>query len=85
MGIFFYRPSRGLQLVFSESFEYPNWEQTFDVNNLPSPAFSGSAIFAESFEYPNWEQTFDVNNLPSPAFSGSVIYTEDFDSSWDDT
>ena len=50
MGIYFYRPPRGFQLVFSESFEYPDWEQTFDVNNIPSPAFSGSAIFTESFD-----------------------------------
>lgn len=56
MGIFFYRPSRGLQLVFSESFEYPNWEQTFDVNNLPSPAFSGSAIYTEDFDS-SWDDT----------------------------
>ena len=49
----FYRESL-IKLLFTESYEYPNWTGTYDTGSIVYPIFTGSYIFLESYESGSW-------------------------------
>jgi len=78
MGVIFYKrenPNKS----FIETFEYPNWQDTYDLNSYSVPAFSSSSLASETFEYPDWQGTYDLNSYSVPSFSGSSLITETFE------
>lgn len=53
MSILFYREQRN-KLLFIETFEYPNWNDTYDPSSIVYPTFSEAALFIETFESGSW-------------------------------
>lgn len=78
----YYRVDKNKILV--ETFEYPKWNDTFNIPGYNVPSFSGSALLTDTFEYPNWNDTFNINSYSVPSFTGSALLAEDFETgtSW---
>jgi hypothetical protein len=82
MGLFFYRQNL-LKLLFSEEFEQPTWNGTYNTASLVYPTFTESALILEAFEQPTWNGTYNTASLVYPTFTGSVLLAEEFESgSW---
>ena len=66
-------------LLFTETYEYPDWFGTYDTGSIVIPTFSGSATFTETYEYPDWFGTYDTGSIVVPTFSGSATFTETYE------